>query len=250
MVSVICRAPARPLRNAAQHLGRRGVGGREPVLDAGLQAGPPPAIAERLRLLAEGLAQLGRLGQQGAAVARLHALEEREVVEGQLDLVGVQQVEHHHVVAAGARLAQPFGHRAAGPAAPSSPRPPRAPCTASARRPAGRRRSSPGCACPPARPGGRSARRRRCCPPGRRRRAAGRSRAPGPTGCWAAGSAGSGRRTGTGRPDRPACPAGRPARPPGSRRRSAWRRPRARSPSRPRRRPPGRCASRSRPRTA
>ena len=51
--------------------------------------------------------EVARLDQQGALVPWLQAFEEDEIVERQLDLVGVEHVEKHDVVAPGAQLAQP-----------------------------------------------------------------------------------------------------------------------------------------------
>ena len=104
--------PPRPLpreEKGPQHVGRRLGGRRELVLDARLDADAPPALAQRRRLALERRRQIARVDQQPAAVVGLDRLEVGHLVERQRHLVGVEDLEQRHVVAARAELPQPIG---------------------------------------------------------------------------------------------------------------------------------------------
>src|SRR6185312_16669644 len=104
--------PSRPLareEKRAQDVGRRIGRGGELVLDTRLDAGPPPALAQRRRLALERGGQIARVDQQPPPVVGLHRLEVGHLVEGERDLVRVEDLEQRHVVPAGAELPQPIG---------------------------------------------------------------------------------------------------------------------------------------------
>jgi hypothetical protein len=92
-------------QEAPQHLGGRRRRAREAVLDARLEAGEAPALAQRERLARERGREIARVDEQRRASSG-SIPRTRQLVERQLDLVGIERWKERDVVAARAQLAQ------------------------------------------------------------------------------------------------------------------------------------------------